>query len=103
MQDLRLDLDGLVKSLLLLGLLGVGLGTHDAATPVPLGLLVLLHEALLDGLDELGELVLVLRADLGQGEGGSGLGMMLVYAHFIIDVFPNIPSCGRQCRDGPCP
>jgi hypothetical protein len=37
------------------------------------GLLVLLEVAVLDGGDELGELSLVLGADLGQGDDGSGL------------------------------
>jgi hypothetical protein len=40
---------------------------------VTLGLLVLLHVALLDGLDELGKLRLVLGADLGDGDDGGGL------------------------------
>ena len=38
-----------------------------------LGILVLVGVALLDGLDQLGQLGLVLRAHLGQGEDGSGL------------------------------
>ena len=70
---LRLDLDLLLRTLLLLAGLGLGLGTHDAATPVPLGLLGLLHVALLDSLDELAELGLVLAADLSDGEGSGGL------------------------------
>jgi hypothetical protein len=56
----RLDLDSVVESLLLLVLLGDSLGTHDTTTPVALGLLVLVHVTLLDGLDELAELGLVL-------------------------------------------
>lgn len=36
--------------------------------------------AVLDGGDELGELVLVLGADLGDGEDSSGLGRVLVLA-----------------------
>jgi hypothetical protein len=55
-----LDLDGALKGLGLLCGLGVGLGAHDSTTPVTLGVLVLLHVALLDGLDELGKLRLVL-------------------------------------------
>ena len=47
-----LDLDGALEGLGLLCGLGVGLSAHDATTPVTLGLLVLLHVALLDGLDE---------------------------------------------------
>merc|ERR1712115_186949 len=70
---LRLDLDLLLRTLPLLAGLGLGLGTHDATTPVPLGLLGLLHVALLDGLDELAELGLVLAADLSDGEGSGGL------------------------------
>merc|ERR1712115_773063 len=46
---LRLDLDLLLRTLPLLAGLGLGLGTHDATTPVPLGLLGLLHVALSDG------------------------------------------------------
>jgi hypothetical protein len=44
---------------------------------VTLGLLVLLHVALLDGLDELGKLRLVLGADLGDSDDGSGLGIVV--------------------------
>lgn len=69
----RLDLDGVVKSLLLLDLLGDGLGAHDTTTPVALGLLSLGEVAVLDSGDELGELRAVLGADLGEGEDGSGL------------------------------
>lgn len=43
-----------------------------------LGLLVLLHVALLDGLDELGKLRLVLGADLSDGDDGGGLNALLV-------------------------
>lgn len=69
----NLDLEGRVKSLLaLLDALG-GLVTHDTTTPSLAGILVLLHVSLLDGGDELGELGLVLGADLGEGENGSGL------------------------------
>lgn len=42
-----------------------------------LGLLVLLHVALLDGLDELGKLSLVLGADLSDGADGGGLDVLL--------------------------
>lgn len=70
---MHLDLDGSLKSLALLGLLGDSLGSHDSTTPVTLGLFGLLHVSLLDGGDELGELRVVLRADLGEGEDGSGL------------------------------
>ena len=73
-----LDLDGALEGLSLLGGLGLGLGTHDAATPVALGLLVLLGVTLLDGLDELGKLGLVLGANLGDGADGGGLVELLV-------------------------
>ena len=43
-----------------------------------LGLLSLGHVAVLDSGDELGELRAVLGADLGEGEDGSGLDIMLV-------------------------
>jgi hypothetical protein len=69
----NLNLDGGLKSLASLLLASIGLGAHDATTPLSLGLLVLLGVTLLDGLDELGELRLVLRADLGDGEDGGGL------------------------------
>lgn len=70
---ISLDLDGkLLGTLPLLDALG-GLVAHDATTPLAPGLVVLLHVTLLDGRDELGELVLVLRADLGKGEDGSSL------------------------------
>lgn len=69
----HLDLDGSLKSLALLVHASVGLGTHDATTPVALGLLVLVGVTVLDGLDELGELSLVLGADLSDGEDSGGL------------------------------
>lgn len=69
----HLDLDLTLSTLRLLALVGLGLGTHDATTPVTLSLLILVHVALLDGLDELGELSLVLGADLGDGKGSGGL------------------------------
>lgn len=69
----HLDLDGVVKSLLLLDLLGDSLGAHDTTTPVALGLLSLGEVAVLDSGDELGELRAVLGADLGESEDGSGL------------------------------
>lgn len=69
----NLDLEGRLAGLDLLEGLVLGLGAHDTTTPLTAGLVVLLNVALLDGRDELGELVLVLRADLGDGEDGSGL------------------------------
>ena len=69
----NLDLDGVLESLLALGNLHLGLDAHDTTTPLAASLLVLLEVALLDGGDELGELVLVLSADLSEGEDGSGL------------------------------
>jgi len=82
-----LDLDGALEGLGLLCGLGLGLGTHDATTPVALGLLVLLGVTLLDGLDELGKLSLVLGANLGDGADGGGLGDLLVQIILI----------GRSC------
>lgn len=70
---IHLDLDSTVKSLALLLSAGLSLGTHNTATPVSLGLLVLLSVTLLDGLDHLGKLSLVLGADLSQSEDSSGL------------------------------
>lgn len=52
---------------------GVSLGAHDTTAPVPPVLLVLVGVARLDGLDEGGELVLVLRLDLGEGEDSGSL------------------------------
>lgn len=46
--DTHLDLDGILKSLSLLLLPGIGLGTHDTTAPVPPLLLVLIGVALLD-------------------------------------------------------
>lgn len=68
-----LDLDGGLEGLA--GLLGAsdGLGTHDTSTPAAFALLVLLGVTLLDCGDELGQLGLVLGADFGQSENGSGL------------------------------
>lgn len=68
-----LDLDGSIESLLLLGDAVVGLLAHDTTTPVTAGVLVLVGVALLDGREELGELGLVLGANLGQGQDGGGL------------------------------
>lgn len=68
-----LDLDFPLRPLLLLPLTRLSLGTHDTATPVTSGLLVLLEEALLDGRDDLGEVGLVFGADFGDCEGGGGL------------------------------
>ena len=69
----HLDLDGTLKSLALLVLAGVGLGTHDTTSPVALRLLDIGHVTLLDGGDELGVLGLVFGADLGESEDCSGL------------------------------
>lgn len=51
----------------------MSLVTHDTTTPLLASILVALHEAILDGRDKLGKLSLVLGADLGQSEDGSGL------------------------------
>ena len=76
----HLDLDLTLGTLC--GLLGGSdrLGSHDTSTPVALGLLVLLEVTLLDGLDELGELVLVLGPDLGECESSGGLLSKLVWS-----------------------
>ena len=68
-----LDADGGLSDLALLLLTGDGLGAHDTTTPVAAGLLVLVGVALLDGGEELGELGLVLRADLSESEDSGGL------------------------------
>jgi hypothetical protein len=69
-----LDLDGRVEGLLPLLNTLRGLGAHDATTPLLARILVLLKITLLDGRDQLGELVLVLGADLSESENGSSLG-----------------------------
>lgn len=69
----RLDLDGRLDSLALLLLAIVGLGTHDTTTPVTTVLLVLVRVTLLNSGDKLGELGLVLRADLGQSDDSGSL------------------------------
>lgn len=63
----RLDLDRTLQCLPLLILARNGLGTHDSTTPVTLGLLVIRHVSILDGGDKLGELILVLLSNLGEG------------------------------------
>jgi len=70
---LDLDLGSSLESLLLLDDLHLSLGTHDTTTPLSAGLVVLLKVTVLDSGDELGELVLVLGADLGDGEDSGGL------------------------------
>ena len=72
-----LDLDGKLESPLLLRDAVHGLLAHDTATPLLAGLLVLLNVTLLDGGDELGELGLVLRSDLGDSKDSSGLRLRL--------------------------
>lgn len=72
-----LDLKGRLRSLALLLLALVGLLTHDTTTPSSARLLALLQVAVLDGRDELGQLALVLRTDLGDGENGSSLNVKL--------------------------
>ena len=70
----HLDLDSALDSLPALLHASVGLGTHDTTSPVARSLLVVgLEVAVVDSGDELGELGLVLGADLGKGEDGSGL------------------------------
>ena len=72
-RNASLHLDGGIDGLLALLDTLLGLEAHDATTPLLAGILVLLDVALLDGRDELGQLVLVLGADLGEGEDGGGL------------------------------
>lgn len=60
-------------SLLLLQGAHLGLGAHDTTTPLSASLVVLVHEAILDGGDKLGKLSLVLGADLGESEDSGGL------------------------------
>ena len=69
----RLDLDLLVRPLLLLPLVGLRLCTHDTTAPVTPVLLVLVQVALFDGRNNLGELVLVLAANLSDGERSGSL------------------------------
>jgi hypothetical protein len=70
----HLDLDSALDSLPALLHASVGLGAHDTTSPVTRSILVVgLEVAVVDSRDELGKLVLVLRADLGEGEDGSGL------------------------------
>ena len=69
----HLDLDGVLKSLPLLLSPGLGLGPHDTTTPVSGSVLVLLEVTVLDGGAELGELALVLGANLGECDNGGGL------------------------------
>lgn len=72
-----LNLDGGLEGLLALLDALLGLVAHDATAPLLAGILVLLDVALLDGGDELGELALVLGADLGDGEDSGGLLILL--------------------------
>lgn len=71
----RLDLDLLVRTLLLLPRARVGLRTHDAAAPSASVLLVLFEVAVLDSRHDLGQLGLVFAADLGDGECGGSLAL----------------------------
>jgi hypothetical protein len=75
LQASDLDLDGGLKRLLTLLLALLGLEAHDTTTPALAGILDLLEVAFLDSRDELGKLVLVLRADLSDGNNGSSLAM----------------------------
>lgn len=71
---IRLDLDSALDSLPALLHAGVGLGSHDTTAPVARGILVVrLEVTVVDGGDELGELGLVLSANLSEGENGGGL------------------------------
>ena len=68
-----LNLDGELESALLLGNKVLRLVAHDTSTPLLAGLLVLLDIALLDSRHELGQLSLVLGANLSEGDDSSGL------------------------------
>lgn len=68
-----LNLGGSLQSLLLLDNLHLSLLAHDTTTPLLPGLLMRLHETVLDSSDELGQLVLVLRAHLGHSQDSGGL------------------------------
>lgn len=70
---LYLNTDGSLESLSLLLLLGGGLVTDLAATPLSTGVLELLDEVGVDGGDEVREVGLVLGTDVGQGDDGGGL------------------------------
>ena len=96
-----LDLDGALDGLALLVHAGDCLRTHDTTTPVAARVLVLVGVALLDGREELGELGLVLLADVGDREDSRGLSSQLCASRANKSI--SIPSCGRQSRDGPCP
>jgi hypothetical protein len=72
-KQISLDLGSSLKSLLLLDDLHLSLRAHDTTTPLSAGLVVLLKVTVLDSGDELGKLVLVLGADLGDGEDSGGL------------------------------
>ena len=60
-------------SLLLLDDLHLSLGTHNTTTPLLADVLVLLQVSILDGRNKLGQLSLVLRADLGNCKDSSSL------------------------------
>ena len=68
-----LDLDSGLQGLLALLDALLGLVSHDTTTPLLASVLVLLQVSILDGGHKLGKLVLVLGADLGEGEDGRGL------------------------------
>lgn len=73
LQSRNLDLDGGLNCLPLLLHGGVSLGTHDATTPLAASILRVGQVAILDGGNKLGQLALVLGADLGEGEDSGGL------------------------------
>jgi len=98
-----LNLDGGLEGLLALLDALLGLEAHDATAPLLAGILVLLDVALLDGGDELGELALVLGADLGDGEDSGGLVVLLEPVENEKCGAKCSPSCGRRCRVWPCP
>lgn len=69
----KLDLDGGLKCLPLLLHGGVSLGTHNATTPLAASILGVGQVAVLDSGDELGQLTLVLGADLSESEDSGSL------------------------------
>lgn len=66
-----LDLDSHFNCLLFLLSALLSLVSHNTTTPLLASLFVLLEIAILDGGDELGELIFVLGADFGECQHGS--------------------------------
>jgi hypothetical protein len=84
----HLDLDSTLESLPPLLHASVRLSTHDTTTPVANGVLVLLQVTVIDGRDELGELALVLGADLGQSKNSGSLRKLVaVLAKIVCETY----------------